>query len=45
MVNSFIHYSPYSTSDYEKKARQGYHKHDDKKKYIKVSDYNLKVRV
>ena len=42
MVNSFIRYSPYSTSNYEKKCVkavtsmfikvcQGYHKHYDKK--------------
>ena len=30
MVDSFIRYLPYSTSDYEKK-RHGYHKHNDKK--------------
>ena len=37
MVNSFIRYSPYSKSDYEKsvskpsQACQGHHKHYDKK--------------
>ena len=48
MVNSFIRYSPYSTSDYKIKwvkaitsmfikVRQGHHKHYDKK----VSDYYI----
>ena len=31
MVNSFIRYSPYSTSGYEKKVCQGHRKHGDKK--------------
>ena len=36
MVNSFIRYSPYSTSDYEKKSAMAI-----TSIMIKVSDYNL----